>query len=53
MVPANTPIPVSTARRFDALISAEVPIDSVVIVEFLDTRGGDLLVTAEIPFVIV
>jgi hypothetical protein len=52
VVPAGTATPMSTARRFDALIKAENPINDFVEVEFLDTRGGDLLMTARIPFII-
>ncbi len=51
-LPANTPITISTARRFDALIKATAPISSTVKVEFLETRGGDITVTAMIPFTI-
>jgi hypothetical protein len=51
-VPANTPILVTTARRFDALIYAKSPINSFATIKFFDTRGNDLLVTARIPFVI-
>lgn len=51
-VPVNTPISVTTARRFDVLISARSPINSFATVEFRETRGNDLLVTARIPFVI-
>ncbi|MFB3886432.1 MAG: multicopper oxidase domain-containing protein [Thermodesulfobacteriota bacterium] len=52
-VPANTPILVTSARRFDALIYAKSPINSFATIKFMDTRGNDLLVTAQIPFVIV
>ncbi len=55
-VPANTPIPVSVARRFDALIKATAPLDSFATVDFIDTRGGrgpdtqqTVLCTARIP----
>lgn len=49
LLPANTPIITSVARRFDALIRATVPITATTKVEFLDSRGDDLLMTALIP----
>lgn len=49
-VPANTPIHISTARRFDALIRPTQVMNSFVKVEYLDTRGGVLTNTALIPF---
>jgi hypothetical protein len=52
LLPANTPITISTARRFDGLIRATSPINSFAKVEFLETRGGDVTVTARIPIVI-
>lgn len=52
-VTAGTPILVSTARRCDFLVRPKVPINSSVKVEFFDTRGGNKVVTALIPFVIV
>jgi hypothetical protein len=51
-VPARTPIQITSARRFDALIRAAAPINSFATIEFRDTRGNDLQVTARIPFVI-
>jgi hypothetical protein len=48
-VPANTVIPMSVGRRFDALIKATAPISSFVKAEFIETRGGDVTVTAMIP----
>ncbi|MBI5741043.1 MAG: carboxypeptidase regulatory-like domain-containing protein [Nitrospirae bacterium] len=55
MVPANTPIHTSTARRFDALIRTTQPMSSFATVEFINTRGQvpgfpeDVLMTAKIP----
>ncbi|MBI2857921.1 MAG: carboxypeptidase regulatory-like domain-containing protein [Chloroflexi bacterium] len=49
LLKANTPIVTSTARRFDALLRESTPISSAVVVEFLDTRGDDKLMTARIP----
>jgi len=58
-LPANTPIHLSTARRFDALIRSALPVNDVATVQFFDTRGQTvrpdadrLLVTARIPIVI-
>ncbi|MBI4321635.1 MAG: carboxypeptidase regulatory-like domain-containing protein, partial [Chloroflexi bacterium] len=54
-VPAGTPINISTARRFDALIRATRPINSFATVQFIDTRGQvpglpeTVLVTARVP----
>ena len=60
LVPANTPIHFSVARRFDALIRATTPINDFAMVEFLDTRNGTatgheevVLMTAKIPINIV
>jgi hypothetical protein len=53
LVPANTPIRHSTARRYDALIRPTTAGTFFAKVEFLDTRGGNLLMTANIPIVIV
>ncbi len=57
LVPANTPIHFSVARRFDALIRPTTPINDFATVEFLDTRNGTatgheevVLMTAKIPF---
>jgi hypothetical protein len=52
VLPRNTPITISVARRFDALIQETAPINSFATVEFLDTRGGDRNMTARIPIVI-
>jgi hypothetical protein len=52
LVPAGTPILISTARRFDAIIRATAPVNSAATVEFLSTQGGDLQAVALIPFVI-
>jgi hypothetical protein len=55
-VPAGTPIAISTARRFDALIRTTPAMralgNTFVKVEFLDTRGGNLRCTARIPFTV-
>jgi len=40
MVPANTPIHTSVARRFDALIKSNVPVSGFATVQFTDTRCG-------------
>jgi hypothetical protein len=53
VLPANTPYEISTARRFEALIKANAPNSTPAKVEFLDTRGSGLLMTALIPFNIV
>ena len=50
VVRAGTPILISTARRFDAIVRATVPIQSNVRVEFLNTQGGQLQAVAHIPF---
>jgi hypothetical protein len=51
VLPANTPYTISTARRFDALVNSAVPVpNSSVRVEFLETRGNEVTVTALIPF---
>lgn len=49
LLPANTPTELSTARRFDALIRETNPINGKAKVEFLNTRGNDLVMTALIP----
>ena len=55
LVPAGTPIVMSTARRFDCLIRSSVPINDVAVVKMFDTRGQvpgeseELLLTIEIP----
>jgi FtsP/CotA-like multicopper oxidase with cupredoxin domain len=62
-VEAGTPIELSVARRFDALIRATQPINSFATVEFHDTRGqingngeasfeDGVLMTARIPITI-
>ncbi|MBI4294909.1 MAG: carboxypeptidase regulatory-like domain-containing protein [Chloroflexi bacterium] len=55
-VPANTPIHSSVARRFDALIKVDAPINGFAEVDFTDTRCGTatgaekpVLFTARIP----
>jgi len=62
LLPRNTPIRLSTARRFDALLRSSTPVDDVATVEFFETRGENVplvpenrrrpLVTAQIPIVI-
>jgi hypothetical protein len=56
LLPAGTPLRICTARRFDALIRSSVPVNSFATVEFLDSRGENVLtdtdrrlVTARIP----
>ena len=39
-----------TGRRFEALIRPTEEQNRPAIVEFLDSRGGNLLMTTEIPF---
>jgi hypothetical protein len=62
LLPANTPILICTARRFDVLVNSKVPLNSVVIAEFIDSQDitpdprsngvllGPVLQTALIPF---
>jgi hypothetical protein len=50
LLPANTPQTLVTGRRFNALIRPTQAQNTPAKVEFLDTRGGDLLFTADIPF---
>ena len=50
LVPANTPQTMVTGRRFEALIRPTENQNQPAIVEFLDTRGGNVLMTTEIPF---
>ncbi len=57
LLPANTPIAFSVARRFDALIRGTTPINSFATIEFFDTRsptylGGPRNMEARIPVVI-
>jgi hypothetical protein len=58
VLPAGTPILLSTARRFECLMKTSTTVNSFATVEFLDTRGqaaqgiGPLLQTARIPIVI-
>jgi hypothetical protein len=57
LLPAGTPLPICTARRFDALIRTVAPVKSSATVRFFETRGGgvaggQLLQTARIPFVV-
>jgi hypothetical protein len=55
LVPAGTPVKMSTARRFDALIRSATPVESFATVKFINTRGQvpgsseEVLVTARIP----
>lgn len=52
-VPANTPIEVSTARRFDALIRSAVPVNSFATIEFRNhLREEETIFTGRIPIVI-
>ncbi len=56
ILPADTPIRLSVARRADAIFKAMSPINSFATVEFYDTRSetpispGNILFTARIPF---
>jgi len=56
--PANTPIKMTTARRFDALIRETNPINSRARVRFINNRGqvpgtsDDVVCTARIPIII-
>lgn len=59
VLPAGTPIQLSTARRFEAIMHPTAPLNSFATVEFNDTQGvvtskgiGPLLQTARIPIVI-
>ena len=54
VVPKNTPMTYSVARRFDALIKAEAPTppNTFAKIEFLETRGNAVTATALIPFTI-
>jgi hypothetical protein len=54
LVPANTFMEFSTARRFDCLINSTVPVNDVGTVEFYDSmRRGQLRFTGKVPIVIV
>jgi len=52
VVKAGTPIALSTARRFDALIRSATPVDSFASVEFVNNRGGQTVFNGRIPIVI-
>jgi hypothetical protein len=56
LLPAGTPILLSTARRFECLMRPTRRMDSFATVEFLDTQRGEgpgpLLQTARIPIVV-
>jgi len=55
LVPAGTPIVMSTARRFDVLIRSTTPINDFATVKFINTRGQvpgspeEVVMTARIP----
>jgi hypothetical protein len=49
VIPANA-MTFSVARRCDLLVKAEAPISSFAKIEFMETRGGDVVCTALIPF---
>ncbi|MBI2858795.1 MAG: carboxypeptidase regulatory-like domain-containing protein [Chloroflexi bacterium] len=55
LVSAGTPVHLSTARRFDALIRSDVEVHDVATVKFIDTRGQvpgfpeTVLCTAQVP----
>jgi len=55
VVPKNTPMTISVARRFDALIKAEAPTPSNTFakIEFMETRGNTVTATALVPFTII
>jgi hypothetical protein len=59
LVPVNTPIHMSVARRFDALIRTTGSLNSFATVDFIDTHGEvegfpkEVLATARIPINIV
>lgn len=48
-LPAGTPIELSTARRFDALIRSETPVHDVATVTFTQNRNNARLFTGLIP----
>jgi hypothetical protein len=56
LLPANTPVHVSVARRFDALIRSSSPINSFATVQFVSTTAEEVagvrpvLFTGRIPF---
>jgi hypothetical protein len=52
VVPAGTPVVTSTARRYDALIKATQAGSFRAKCEFLDTRGGNVLVTVNMPIIV-
>lgn len=57
LLPAGTPIELSTARRFDALMRSSTPFSGFATVEFCDSQSGlnvpgPLLMTARIPITI-
>jgi hypothetical protein len=53
LVPANTPVEWSVARRFGCMIRSATQVDSFAKVEFLDTlRNRGVRATVQIPFVI-
>ena len=57
LLPAGTPIGITTARRFDALLTSAVPVNSFATVQFFEARAGgfagnQVRQIAQIPFVI-
>jgi hypothetical protein len=52
VLPANTPITHSVARRFGALMKAETPMNTFAKVEFISSRGNAVKATGLIPFTI-
>jgi hypothetical protein len=60
LVPAGTPIDMAVGRRFDALVTSAVPVDSFIICEFINhnsqsTDPGEkeeVVMTAKVPFTI-
>jgi hypothetical protein len=57
LLPAGTPLGLTSARRFDALLRSPLPVKTPARVDFFDARGGgyaggQLRQTALIPFTI-
>jgi hypothetical protein len=52
LLPAGTPYELSTARRFDALMTSPAPVNSFANVEFKEVRGNKTLLNGRIPITI-
>jgi hypothetical protein len=52
LLPKGTPYELTTARRFDALIRSDTPVNDVARVHFTHNSGGRHLLTGAIPIVI-